>query len=126
MSAGQRGGPTERGAATLFAVACLGLLLLLGAALGVVAAMVRAHRTAQAAADLAALAAAAEAGRGGDVCAAAARTATANGAHLDECAPDGRVVTVRVTVPGPHWLGQTADLEAEARAGPSPVASASS
>ena len=34
----------ERGSATPFAVACLGLLLLLAAALGVVAAMVHAHR----------------------------------------------------------------------------------
>ena len=47
-----------RGSATPFAIACLGLLVLLAAALGVTAAMVRAHRQAQAAADLAALAAA--------------------------------------------------------------------
>lgn len=112
-------GRTERGAATLFAVACLGLLLLVGAALGVVAAMVRAHRSAQAAADLAALAAAAEAGRGGAACAAAARAAAANGAELDRCRQRGREVTVWVTVPGPRWLGQTADLDAQARAGPS-------
>ena len=49
---------SERGSASPLVVACVGVLLLLGAALGVVAAMVRAHRDAQAAADLAALAAA--------------------------------------------------------------------
>ena len=38
---------SERGSATLLAVAMVGLLLLVGAALGVVTAMVRAHRVAQ-------------------------------------------------------------------------------
>ena len=46
----------DRGSAVPFAVACLGLVLLLGAALGVAAAMVADHRAAQSAADLAALA----------------------------------------------------------------------
>ena len=113
---GRRG--AEAGSATLFAVSCLGLLLVLGAALGVVAALVRAHRVAQAAADLAALAAADAVGAGGDPCAAGAATAVANGARLTACRLDGRVVTVLVVAPGPHWLGQTADLGAEARAGP--------
>lgn len=108
----------EHGSATVFAVACLSLLLVLGAALGVVAAMVRAHRMAQSAADLAALAGATAAARGADPCPAAARTAAANDAALTVCTPAGREVVVRVTVPGPHWLGQEADLEGEARAGP--------
>ncbi|GAB3200037.1 hypothetical protein GCM10027062_18360 [Nocardioides hungaricus] len=107
----------ERGAVTLFAVSCLAVLLLLGAALGVVAAMVRAHRTAQAAADLAALAAAGAVGES-DPCAAGAAVATANGARLATCAVAGRDVTVRVVVTGPRWLGQDADFSAEARAGP--------
>jgi secretion/DNA translocation related TadE-like protein len=107
----------ERGAVTLFAVSCLALLLLLGAALGVVTAMVRAHRIAQSAADLAALAAAGAVGRG-DPCAAGATVATANGARLESCTVAGRDVTVRVTVSGPRWLGQEADLTADARAGP--------
>ena len=109
---------SERGSASLFAVSCLTVLLLLGAALGVVAAMVRAHRVAQSAADLAALSAATAAGGGRDPCAAGAATAAANDARLDSCVVDGRTVTVRVTVGGPHWLGQTSDLSAEARAGP--------
>ena len=108
----------EAGSASVLVVACLGVLLLLGAALGVVGAMVRAHRTAQAAADLAALAAASATARGSDPCAAAAGIAGANGARLVACDLDGRSATVRVVAPGPHWLGQDADLGAEARAGP--------
>ncbi len=108
----------DRGSASLLVVACLGLLLLLGSALGVAAAMVRAHRSAQAAADLAALAAASAVGRGGPPCATAAEVAAANGARLVSCRLDGRTALVRVAVAGPHWLGQDADLAAEARAGP--------
>jgi secretion/DNA translocation related TadE-like protein len=108
----------QRGSATLFAVAVLGLLLLVGAALAVVAAMVQAHRVAQSAADLAALAAAEAAARGRDPCAAASRLAAANGASVDRCAVDGYDVTLQVTVDGPHWLGQRHDLSAQARAGP--------
>ena len=107
-----------RGSASLFAVSCLTVLLLLGAALGVVAALVHAHRAAQSAADLAALAAATAIGRDTDPCAAGAATATANGARLVGCSVVGEEATVRVQVTGPHWLGQTADLSAAARAGP--------
>ncbi len=112
------GRPDERGSATLFAVAVIGLLVLVGAALGVVGAMVHAHRAAQAAADLAALAGAEAGGRGGDPCAAAAGVARANGAELDSCAVEGFDVRLQVTVAGPHWLGQPHDLSAQARAGP--------
>jgi len=108
----------ERGAASLFAVACLSVLLLVGSALGVAAAMVHAHRIAQSAADLAALAAASEVADGGDACAAAGRIAVANGAELDACHVSGLDVTVTLTVTGPRWLGQSGDLAAEARAGP--------
>jgi secretion/DNA translocation related TadE-like protein len=109
----------ERGSATPFAIACLGLLVLLAAALGVTAAMVRAHRQAQAAADLAALAAAGSVGEG-DPCVAGAGVAAANGARITSCTVAGREVTIRVEVEGPHWLGQEADLAGEARAGPAP------
>lgn len=108
----------ENGAATVVALAMLGVLVLVGAALGVVAAMVHAHRQAQSAADLAALAAASAVGRGGDACAMAARVAHANGARLDVCEVTGREILVEVTVSGPRWLGQTEDLRAQARAGP--------
>jgi secretion/DNA translocation related TadE-like protein len=108
----------ERGAATVLVLAFLGLLLFVGAALGVVGALVRAHRSAQSAADLAALAAASALARGDDPCVAAASVASANGADLVSCAPDGLEARVGVEVAGPRWLGQTADLQAEARAGP--------
>ena len=107
---------SDRGSVSLVVVACVGVLLLLGAALGVVGAMVRAHRQAQSAADLAALAVASGLGRGGDPCAAGAGIATANDARLVACEVDGREARVRVEVTGPHWLGQEADLAAEARA----------
>jgi len=112
----------ERGSATLAASGVLGLLLVLGAALGVVGAMVHAHRVAQSAADLAALAGAHTGGEGGDPCGAAVDVASANGAEVVSCTASpsgaGTDVRVRVEVDGPRWLGQTHDLEAEARAGP--------
>ena len=108
----------ERGASTLVVVSLAGLLLWVGAALGVVAAMVSAHRTAQAAADLAAISGATRLADGGDACAEADAVATANGGSLTACAVDGRDVRVSVEVAGPRWLGQTGDLTAEARAGP--------
>jgi secretion/DNA translocation related TadE-like protein len=108
----------ERGAVTVFAVACLAVLLLVGSALGVVAAMVRAHRTAQSGADLAALAAASALARARDPCAAGADVASANGAELVSCERQGRDALVTVEVAGPRWLGQVGDLTAQARAGP--------
>jgi secretion/DNA translocation related TadE-like protein len=95
-----------------------GVLLLVGAALGVVQSMVVAHRRAQSAADLAALAAASAAARGQPACDRAREVAGSNGAELTACDAVGQTVTVTVRVPGPHWLGQQADLTAEARAGP--------
>jgi secretion/DNA translocation related TadE-like protein len=110
--------PEERGAATVLAVAFLGVLLLVGCTLGVVGAMVVAHRTAQSAADLAALAGAGAIADGAAPCPAAARLATANEARLEECTVSASEVTVVVTVAGPRWLGQPHDLTARARAGP--------
>lgn len=108
----------ERGSATVLVVAVAGLLLVLGAALGVVGAMVRAHRVAQAGADLSALAGARALAEGRDGCADAARIASMNGVRLATCRVSGREVVVSVVATGPHWLGQTADLSAQARAGP--------
>jgi secretion/DNA translocation related TadE-like protein len=108
----------ERGAAALLAVAMSGVLLLVAAALAVVGALVVDHRRAQSAADLSALAGAAEAGRGGRACEAAREVAGRNGAQLRECAVQGLTVTVAVRVEGPRWLGQRGDLDATARAGP--------
>ncbi len=108
----------QRGAASLLVVALLSVLLLVGAALGVVAAMVWAHRVAQSAADLSALAGAADLQEGKDACAAASRIAGANDASLASCLVQGEEVVVEVTVAGPRWLGQRSDLSARARAGP--------
>ncbi|WGX99516.1 Rv3654c family TadE-like protein [Nocardioides sp. L-11A] len=115
--------PDDRGAATVLALAMAGVLLLVGAAAGVVGAIVVAQRRAQAAADLTALAAAASlAGRGGhpgrDPCVSAVGVADDNGAELVSCRVSGREVRVEVRVPGPRWLGQDQDLIAAARAGP--------
>lgn len=108
----------ERGSATVPALAFLGVLLLLGAALGAVAALVVAHRSAQSAADLAALAAATVLAEGGDGCAAADRVAGANGAEITRCDVDGFEATVGLRVDGPRWRVLATDPEAEARAGP--------
>lgn len=113
----------QRGAATVLVVAMAGVLLLVGSATGVVAAIVVAHRKAQSAADLAALAGAtalADPGSRGarDPCGAAGDVAAANHARLSSCVVDGEDVLVEVTVAGPHWLGQDRDLVGTARAGP--------
>jgi secretion/DNA translocation related TadE-like protein len=99
-------------------VAILGFLLLVTAALGVVAAIIVAHRRAQSAADLAALAGAAALQRAGDACDEAGAVAAANGAQLSACQAAGQDVVVTVRVDGPHWLGQHGSLSAMARAGP--------
>lgn len=109
----------ERGAVTVLAVAMLGVLMLLTAAFAVAEAMVVAHRRAQSAADLAALAGATAAQRAHDPCAAAAQVATANDAVLTGCSVVLRDVTVTARVTGPRWLGAHADFSAQARAGPS-------
>jgi uncharacterized membrane protein len=68
VSPARQSGRGERGAATILVIAMAGVLLLVGSALGVVQAMVVAHRRAQAAADLAALAGASASMRGEDPC----------------------------------------------------------
>ena len=102
----------DRGVGTVLAVALAGVLLLVGVALAEVTGLVVEHRRAQAAADLAALAAA-----GGD-CSAAAPVAEANGARLVACTPTGHDVVVEVSVAVDGWLGPDATLGARARAGP--------
>jgi secretion/DNA translocation related TadE-like protein len=111
-------GRSERGSAGVLALAMLGVLLFTAAGLGVVGAIVHAHRQAQSAADLAALAGATALGRGRDACVEAGATARANDGVLSSCAVVGRDVQVEVTVSGPRWLGQDADLTSAARAGP--------
>jgi secretion/DNA translocation related TadE-like protein len=80
-----------------------------------------ARQRAQSAADLAALAAARHAGRGGDACAAAARVVRASGANLIGCAAGSAadvLVEVEVEMPAASGLG-VPPARARARAGPS-------
>lgn len=108
----------------VLAVAAVVVLLALGlAALG---SAQRARGTAQAAADLGALAAATAARHGTDACATAAEAVRRNDARAVECVPEpGGVVAVRTARPavgadGGPWGGLLGDAEAHARAGPRP------
>lgn len=107
-----------RGAATLLAVSCLACLLLWGAGLATVGGVFHAHRQAQAAADLAALAGATALGQGEDACGEASAIAAANHASLGSCTVHGREVEVQVSVPAPPWPGLEEELVGRARAGP--------
>ncbi len=108
----------EQGAASVLAAVLIGLLMLIGCALGVASGLVVDHRRAQSAADLAALAAAGALRDGADPCSAGAEVAEANGAELASCDVRGEDVTVEVVVRGPRWLGWAGDLDSRARAGP--------
>lgn len=102
----------------MLVLAASGLVMFVGLALSCVAAIVLTHRTAQAAADLAALAAASAVASGDEACAVAERSARANAASLSSCQLVGPVVTVEVRAAGPRLLGRDYDVTAEARAGP--------
>jgi len=114
----------ERGAATVLAMALAAGLLLVGLGCTWTGAVVAAHRRAQSAADLAALAGAQALQAGEDPCATASRVAEANRAQTVTCAVAGEVVTVTVRVSAPALAGRTPTVVAEARAGPGPVQAA--
>ena len=96
-----------------------GVLLFVTVALLLCAGLVRAHRMAQSAADLAALAGARTVLAGGDGCAEATRVAAANEATMSGCEVAGQSVRVTTEVAGPRWPGLDVVLTGEARAGPS-------
>lgn len=106
----------DRGGATVAAVACLGLLLLVGLALGEVGAWFAVHRQVRAAADLAALAGAGAVTT--DPCGRAAVVAVGNGVRLVSCAVEGRAVRVVVGLDAPTRLGPAHELTGTALAGP--------
>ena len=111
----------ERGGATVLVVAMAGVLMFVMVGLAAAGGLVTAQRRAQAAADLAALAAAsalADVSGPTDACAAADRVAGRNAAVLDACAPDGRAIRVTVSVAGPDVPWREVRVTAEARAGP--------
>ena len=114
------GGPpgSDAGVATVFVALAAGLLLLItGTALHVGAAVLARHR-AEVAADLAALAGAADVLTQTErVCPVAARIAGANGATLTSCSQVGLDVLVQVRVAVP--LGAlSGEASGRARAGP--------
>lgn len=113
----------DRGAASIWVIACCGLVAVV-AYVGVVrASAVLARHRADSAADLAALAGAARIGTGADPCVAAAEVAAANHAEVIACVPhlaaDGRSggVTVRVAMPVVLALVGARTVLADARAG---------
>ncbi len=117
---GHRAG--ERGAATVLVVAMAAVVLLVGCAVAGAVGLVVEHRRAQAAADLAALAAAQALQRGGDACREAAGLATRNGARLAGCEVHGAEVEVSTAVPGPEVVPWPVEVTGTARAGPAPAA----
>lgn len=99
MSASSR---RDRGASAVWVLGCGAVVLAVGLLVLVRSLAVLARHRAETAADLAALAAAARIGAGGDPCAAAGTVASANGARLRSCVVSldagGRSGTVRVRV----------------------------
>lgn len=116
--AARRAGRTEEGAATVLVVVMAGILCFVTVGLGAASGLVVAQRRAQAAADLASLAAAAALSDRGRGCDAAASSAERNRARLVSCEVDGQEATVTVVVPGPRWPGRRVEVTAQARAGP--------
>jgi secretion/DNA translocation related TadE-like protein len=112
----RRGG--DEGSASLLVVALTGVVLLLGLAGAFLTATGAAHRRAQAAADLAALAGATANQRGDDACGAAGQVADRNGAGSTACHIEGDDVVVSVSLAGPEFLGHSWELIGQARAGP--------
>lgn len=109
----------ERGAATLVAVAALAVLIAVTGGLAQVGSAVIARHRAQAAADLAALAAAGRIAAGTEsACTQAALIAEAMGTSVADCAVDG--VEVLVHVDAAVGLGgwRWGPARAAARAGP--------
>ena len=108
----------ESGLATVVGVALVGLLVTVALTAAALVALVDAHRRAESAADLAALAGGGALADGADPCAAAARIARRNDARLGSCQVQASSVTVQVTVSGPRLLGMRPRLSGRARAGP--------
>jgi secretion/DNA translocation related TadE-like protein len=108
----------EAGVATVWMLAWMALLLMVAAVVVLVAQVTARQHRLDAAADLAALAGAGHQQRGLDVCAAAGRSAAANGAVLRDCTVTGDDVVVVVTASLELPFGLRPTLQARARAGP--------
>ena len=108
----------EDGVATVLAIVLAGLLVVVALVGGAVVALIDAHRRAESAADLAALAGAGALVRGDGACVAAATIAGRNGAELVSCRASGSTLSVVVSVAAPGGLEGLPDLQGRARAGP--------
>lgn len=109
----------ERGSATVWLLAAMGVVTAAALAMGLLAAGEVVRRRAAAAADAAALAGAEAVDAGdGSVCATAAAFARADGARLSRCAVAGTVVSVTVETDLPGPLRLTGPISARAAAGP--------
>ncbi len=106
------------GAGSVLAVSMMGVLVTVTLAAAGVVGVVAAHRVAQSAADLAALAGAAALQDGGDACGRAAAVADRNQARLTGCEVAGWNVSVVVTADTARLPGGVLDLSARGRAGP--------
>ena len=109
-------GRDEAGAASVVVLALAFALVIVAWGCGAVVATVVAHRAAQNAADMAALAAAQDLARAADACATAADVALANDARLVTCTMEGSVMWVDVVVEA--GFGAKVAVHARARAGP--------
>ena len=107
----------EAGAGSVLAVAMMGLLVTVTVATSGVVGVVAAHRRAQSAADLSALAGAAALQDGGDPCERAGAIARRNGALLRRCEVDGWDVAVAVVVTA-RLPVSSLELPARGHAGP--------
>ena len=110
----------DRGVATVLAAGAVVVLLLVLSLLLELGAVVATRHRAEVAADLAALAGAAEGVRGREVgCARAASVAADGGGRLVACTWSGWTLSVRVEVACPCPLSDGDTLTGRARAGPS-------
>jgi secretion/DNA translocation related TadE-like protein len=109
---------SQRGSATVLALPLLGALTVVAVLLAYVGGALTLRRKVAAAADLAALAGAAELQAGGDGCGAAATVAARNGVDLGPCAVHGLELSVTVTARTEPLLGRSLVVSARARAGP--------
>jgi secretion/DNA translocation related TadE-like protein len=107
----------ESGVAVVVGVGLVAVLVFVAAVSVGTVAIVLAHRRAQVAADLAALAAASARQQGADPCAAATLIAGRDDAEVTDCELDGPTVLVTTAVELLPALGG-AEVSARARAGP--------
>ena len=111
----------DRGAATLWVLSAGLITVLIGLTVAAAGAAIVARHRAQAAADLAALAAAAMAVEGESAaCGLAAHIADANGARLTNCQVEGWDVEVTAEVIPAGVAAFAGHASASARAGPAP------